>query len=89
MYLATTTIDTSPTLVHVSNYQSVARIIQNTGDAPVFLGDESVSASGATPALSLAPGAIMTVPGGGLTLYGVVASGAGSLTVLAAGSAGG
>jgi hypothetical protein len=86
MHLVTTTIDTSPTHIHAWNYQSPGRIIQNTGTEAVFLGDESVSANGATPALSLAPGATLTIPGGGCTLYGVVASGTGSLTVLALGA---
>ncbi|UXA04425.1 hypothetical protein KXD96_15460 [Mycobacterium sp. SMC-2] len=89
MHIEATTIDTTPTLIHTSNYQSTARIIQNSGDVPVFVGDESVSADGATPALTLAPGATVTIPGGGCTLYGVVASGTGSVTVLAAGSSGG
>src|ERR1700739_4999291 len=40
-------------------------------NVPVLLGDEAVSASGA-PALSLAPGATLTIPGGGAHLYGVV-----------------
>jgi hypothetical protein len=89
VHIETRAIDTTPTLIHLGSYQSVARIIQNSGDTPVFLGDESVSGTGATPALSLTPGATLTIPGGGITLFGVVASGAGSVTILAAGSAGG
>jgi hypothetical protein len=83
MDISKITIDTSPALIHAGTYESRARIIQNSGDGPVFLGDDSVAASG--PALSLAPGATLTIPGGGAHLYGVVASGTGSVTVLALG----
>jgi hypothetical protein len=83
MHLTTPTIETTPTHIQAWTYESPGRIIQNTGTEAVFLGDESVSANGASPALSLAPGATLSLPGGGCTLYGVVASGTGSLTVLA------
>lgn len=84
MHLAVTAINTTPTLVGAWSYSSPARIIQNTSDVPVFLGDESVSASG-TPALSLAPGEILTFPGGGAALHGIVATGTGAITVLEVG----
>jgi uncharacterized cupin superfamily protein len=84
MHIAATTIHTTPTLVGAWSYSSPARIIQNTGDVTVFLGDESVSASGA-PALSLAPGQTLAFPGGGAALHGVVAAGTGAITVLEVG----
>jgi hypothetical protein len=77
MHIVATTIETTPTPVYASNYQSPARIIQNIGNTPIFLGDESVSASDPTPALSLAPGATLTIPVVGCSLYGVVNSGTG------------
>jgi hypothetical protein len=58
-------------------------IVQNAGDTAVFLGGEAVSASGAAAGLSLAAGATLTVPGGG-PLYGIVASGTGTVAFLAA-----
>jgi hypothetical protein len=88
MHLTTATIETTPTHVNAWNYESPGRIIQNTGSETVFLGDAQVSANGATPALSLAPGTTLTLPRGGLALYGVVAEGAGHLTVLLVGHGG-
>jgi hypothetical protein len=83
MHIAATPIHTAPTLVGAWNYASPARIVQNTGDVAIFLGDESVSAHG--PALTLAPGASLTFPGGGAALHAVVADGTGAVTVLEVG----
>ncbi|MCV7100909.1 MULTISPECIES: hypothetical protein [Mycobacterium] len=82
------TIGTSPTAICAKSYNSGALIIQNAGAAAVFIGHESVSADGVTPALSLAPGAILTVPRGGATLYGVVESGTATMVALELGNNG-
>jgi len=83
MHIAATTIHTTPTPVGAWCYSSPARIIQNTGETTILLGDESVSANG--PALTLAPGDSLVFPGGGAVLHGVVAAGTGVVTVLEVG----
>lgn len=85
MYIAATQIETSPTLISAGNYQSPARILQNSGDVAILIGDQDVSATDAARALTLAPGAIFTIPSGGGQLYGVAAAGTGAVTVLALG----
>jgi hypothetical protein len=79
-----TVVDTSPTLICAQGYQNHGAIVQNTGDTPVFLGAESVAASGTAAGLSLAAGATLTIPFPS-SLYGIVASGGtGTVTFFAA-----
>jgi hypothetical protein len=79
---------TTPTEVCLKSWDSGAAIVQNAGSATVFVGDESVSADGSTPALSLEPGQFLPLPRGGSRLYAVVGSGSASLVVLELGNNG-
>lgn len=82
MKASTISVGTSPTLIESVSYESRGMIIQNSGDTPIFLGDDSVAAIG----LSLAAGQTLTLPAGsgrGFALYGVVASGTGTVSLLA------
>jgi len=52
-----------------------------SGSTTAFLGDESVSADGSTPALALEPGQILSLPRGGSRLYAAAADSASLLVV--------
>jgi hypothetical protein len=78
-----TVVDTSPTLIYTAGYQGHGAIVQNSGETPVFLGtDATVAASGAAAGLALPAGATLTIPFPG-SLYGIVASGTGTVTFFA------
>jgi len=74
MQQGTVTVDATPTVICELTFDP-AVVVQNTGDVAVFIGGESVAASGASAGLALAPGAILTIPfAGSAPLYGIVAS---------------
>jgi hypothetical protein len=81
--LSTATIGTSPTRVWAAGdaFDKRLLIVQNSGAATVFLGDETVAASGETPALPLAPGATVTLPRS-VPLWGIVEATSGTVTLL-------
>jgi hypothetical protein len=80
-----TVVDTSPTLIYTAGYQGHGAIVQNSGETPVFLGtDATVAASGTAAGLLLAPSAILMIPFPG-SLYGIVASGTGTVAFIAEG----
>jgi hypothetical protein len=79
----TITIGTSATLICDSTWNGGGVVVQNTGDVAVILGDADVAASGDTAGPSLAAGATLTIPRPG-QLYGVVASGTGTVAFLTA-----
>ncbi|ORV81057.1 hypothetical protein AWC11_27310 [Mycobacterium interjectum] len=82
MNATTVTIGTTPTLICAISYGTCGAIVQNSGDVPVFLGNQSVAPDNS---LSLAPGQVITIPGGtdrGFTLYGVAATDTGAVTFL-------
>lgn len=74
MISGTVTVGTTPTLICTSGFGGGGAVVQNSGDTPVFLGGESVSALGTAAGVSLAAGAILTFPFG-RELFAVVASG--------------
>jgi hypothetical protein len=84
MNSGTVAVGTSPTLICAQGYQNHGAIVQNTGDTPVFLGAESVAASGTAAGVSLAEGATLTIPIAG-ELFAVVASGTGTVAFIAEG----
>jgi hypothetical protein len=62
--------------VAVWSHHSGAKIIQNTGDVPVYLGTaNTVTADGSTAALVVAAGESLSLPEGGGELWAVCASG--------------
>jgi hypothetical protein len=67
----------TPTLICTVGSENDGVLIQNTGNAPVFLGGPNVAASGANQGVSVAANATVTVPSvGGTTspLYGITAA---------------
>jgi hypothetical protein len=84
MNSGTVTVGTSPTLICAQGYENHGAIVQNTGDTPVFLGAESVAASGTAAGLSLAAGATLTIPLAG-QLFAVAASDTGGTVAFIAG----
>jgi len=78
----TVTVGTTATEIFQLAFQPGV-IVENTGDVTVFLGGESVAASGADTGFPLAAGAVLTIPwSGGEPLYGIVASDTGTVAFL-------
>lgn len=78
-------VTSTATLVCQVGPENDGVLIYNSGSAAVFLGGRSVTASGATQGISLAPSAMITVPSlGGVThsLYAVTASGTSTVNFL-------
>jgi hypothetical protein len=84
MNSGTVTVGTSPTPICAQGYSNRGAIVQNSGDTPVFLGAESVAASGTAAGVSLAAGATLTIPLAG-QLFACVDSGTGLVSFIAEG----
>jgi hypothetical protein len=82
MNSGTVTVGTTPTLICTSDFLTGV-VIQNSGDATVFLGGSTVAASGTAAGVSLAAGSTLAIPALIEGLFAVVASGTGTVAFLA------
>lgn len=84
-YNGAVSVSATPTKLCNVGYENDGVLVQNTGAQTAYLGGPNVAASGANLGISIAAGAIMSVPtvgGGGSDLYATTASSTTTLVYL-------